>query len=121
MKKLTGNGLWESSRMMLFEHRDSLLDRKAGKKKKRRPELDEQHMEAIAEQISTAYTGGQTLHATLYEEYGERQLSGTVTGVDPLRQRVRLGDTWIPVADILEVRTDDGPEDDVEIDVKEST
>ncbi|PZD93265.1 YolD-like family protein [Paenibacillus sambharensis] len=114
MKKLTGNGLWESSRMMLFEHRDSLLDREAGKTKKRRPELDEQHLEVIAEQISAAYTGRQTLHATLYEEYGERQLSGSVTGVDPLRQRVRIGDSWIPVADILEVRIEDATGDDAE-------
>lgn len=39
-KKLTGNGLWESSRMMLPEHREQFLEQRRSLKKHEKPSLD---------------------------------------------------------------------------------
>ncbi|MDT2241397.1 hypothetical protein P7H22_15005 [Paenibacillus larvae] len=38
-KKLTGNGLWESSRMMLPEHREQLLEQRRELKNMQSPYL----------------------------------------------------------------------------------
>lgn len=41
-KKLEGNGLWESSRMILSEHKERIYQYRVELSKKQRPTLDEQ-------------------------------------------------------------------------------
>jgi hypothetical protein len=50
-KKLEGNGMWESSRMMLPEHKESLLEQNRHLKDFARPVLDEQEIQAVEEAI----------------------------------------------------------------------
>lgn len=46
-KKLEGNGLWESSRMMLPEHKETIIYKQHEEGRKQRPELDAQEIELI--------------------------------------------------------------------------
>lgn len=102
MKKLTGNGLWESSRMMLFEHRDAIIAKQEEKHRQPHPLLDEQQAERVAEKLSLAYQNKQPVQLTVFGEYGDYNVTGTITRIDPFRQRVFIRETWIPLADILE-------------------
>ncbi|MDO7905232.1 YolD-like family protein [Paenibacillus sp. JX-17] len=106
MKKLTGNGLWESSRMMLFEHRDALLNKKAERQHKAHPVLDEQHANMIAEQISEAYREQHPVQLRIYGEYEDSVISGIVTKVNPWELKVQIDGHWVPLADILEISLD---------------
>ncbi|ALS27492.1 YolD-like family protein [Paenibacillus cisolokensis] len=103
MKKLEGNGLWESSRMMLFEHRDALVDRKAKKVRKPRPLLDEQQREAIAGSIARAFQEKRPVSVVVYRPDGDKTVQGTITKADASQGRIRVGETWISVSDILDV------------------
>lgn len=104
MKKLSGNGLWESSRMMLFEHRDAIIDKQAQQLQKQRPMLDEQQLEAIAERIGSAYAQQKPIQLRVYRAIQDEELSGIITHIDVLNKRIRLENScgWIQLADILE-------------------
>lgn len=109
MKKLTGNGLWESSRMMLFEHRDAILNKQAVRHKKEHPLLDEQQIMMIAERLSEAYQAHSPVQLRIYDPYEELEVTGLITHVDPLRGRIRVdGGSWIDLEDILDLDTEAG-------------
>ncbi|WP_106768169.1 YolD-like family protein [Paenibacillus faecalis] len=103
MKKLTGNGLWESSRMMLFEHRDAILARQEHKHKQQHPLLDEQQIGWIAEKLSLAYHNKEAVQLKVFGEYGDYSVNGVVERIDSLKQRIYIKKVWIPLYDILEV------------------
>ncbi|SEM37109.1 YolD-like protein [Paenibacillus sp. cl141a] len=105
MKKLTENGLWESSRMMLFEHRDAILEKQGEKHKQTHPLLDEQQVQWIIEKISTAYRSKETIQLQVYGEYGNYAVNGRISRINTLNERLLVGDTWINLVDILEVET----------------
>ncbi|MBO2944986.1 YolD-like family protein [Paenibacillus sp. F411] len=102
MKKLEGNGLWQSSRMMLFEHRDAILSKQEQKQRQTRPILDEQETERIAEKLSQAYHSGATVQIQVYGEYGNQQVEGSISRIDAQLQRLRIQHMWITLADIVE-------------------
>ncbi|NMO94609.1 YolD-like family protein [Paenibacillus lemnae] len=103
MKKLTGNGLWESSRMMLFEHKDAIISKQEHKQIQKRPVLDEQQTERIAEKLSQAYRSKQQVQVLVFGDYGSSRMRGMISRIDPQLQRIRLGNTWISLSDILDV------------------
>lgn len=104
-KKLQGNGLWESSRMMLPEHKESYLrlDRERGRRE--RPELDEQESEEIGKKIQKASETGRLIRLTVYDPFQDIEVIGQVQIIDPYEQRIRLAHdgkkTWVPLKDIL--------------------
>ncbi|WP_364140623.1 YolD-like family protein [Paenibacillus sp. LPE1-1-1.1] len=50
-KKLTGNGFWESSRMMLPEYKSRIIELAQQQKKRDRIQLDEQEWESISQAV----------------------------------------------------------------------
>lgn len=102
MKKLMGNGLWESSRMMLFEHRDAILAKQEQMHKQEHPFLDEQQMEWIAEKLSLAFHNRGAVQLKVFGELGDYNVTGMVTRIDSLQQRIYIQGSWIPLYDILE-------------------
>ncbi|UNK20259.1 YolD-like family protein [Paenibacillus sp. N3/727] len=109
MKKLTGNGLWESSRMMLFEHRDAILAKQEQKHKQEHPFLDEQQVEWIAEKLSLAYHNKGAVQLQVFGEYGDYNVTGMVDRIDSFKQRIYIHGSWIPLCDILEALDIDLP------------
>jgi len=104
MKKLSGNGLWESSRMMLFEHRDALIERQSEQTLRARPLLDEQFQYDIAEKLSSAFQHHQAVHIRIYGGKQDKFQTGVISRLDSMTKRIRLNDHWIPLSDILDVQ-----------------
>lgn len=99
------NILWESSRMMLPEHKEQLLRhrRKLGKQDK--PTLDEQRLEELGQTLGIALHEGAALRLTLYD-HGERaSIDCTILHADLHLQRMKVrcseGSTWVRLADLI--------------------
>jgi hypothetical protein len=102
-KKLEKNGLWESSRMMLPQHREAALRQKMETLRTPRPTLDYQEIESISAILTQSQIYKKHIEITLYDEYQSRTLVGIVTRHQ--RNSFRL-DTdedweWIYYVDVL--------------------
>ncbi|MEK3730963.1 MULTISPECIES: YolD-like family protein [Paenibacillus] len=105
-KKLEGNGLWESSRMMLPEHKESIIRRQLEEGRKVKPTLDAQEMELIEHALAESFYDHRTITLRLYDEYEEVERTGVVTIVLTHRREIKLttgpGEwEWIRIDDIL--------------------
>lgn len=105
-KKLEGNGLWESSRMMLPEHKASYIAHQRRLPAKVRPQLDEQEAERLSRLIAQSMQQGKAITLHLYQEFGESTLSGIITKIDQQNRTLRLAGvseyTWIKLNDIVD-------------------
>ncbi|MEF3307139.1 YolD-like family protein [Paenibacillus sp. GYB003] len=107
--KLTGNGIFESSRMMLPEHRQQFVTRSGlwQKGSRTRPVLDDQEMEEFAQKISESQHSGKEITLRVWGQ--EEVLTGIVMRIDaPLGRLVLAHSTGrmvIRIHDIIEVRS----------------
>lgn len=103
MKKLTGNGLWESSRMMLFEHRDAIIEKQSQRRHKVRPVLDEQWAAYMMEKLSEAYQQEQPVQMRIFGTIQDEMMIGTISRINPITGRIQVDDRWIAVSEIMEI------------------
>ncbi|TCZ75335.1 YolD-like family protein [Paenibacillus albiflavus] len=107
-KKLEGNGLYESSRMIIPEHAAAI--RMYGRERNRRtkPELDEQELEIISRAIGESMSEGSEIVLQLYDPFEDLEVRGVVTKIDQQLKRIKIeyGDDydWIKLEDILSVK-----------------
>ncbi|MDQ0888744.1 hypothetical protein QFZ81_003832 [Paenibacillus sp. V4I9] len=78
-KKLEMNGLWESSRMMLPQHKDSAIRGQKEKQYIQRQALDEQEIHFISATLSQSQIYKRTVQIMIYDKYQLRTVSGVVT------------------------------------------
>jgi len=106
-KKLRGNGMWESSRMMIPQHRDAIREHRRNARKRQRPELDEQRWEELQIAISDAVESKRPVAVRCWGVYEDEIHVGLIERVDVLTRRLKLvGDgekVWVPLQDIIEV------------------
>ncbi|WII36798.1 YolD-like family protein [Paenibacillus thiaminolyticus] len=106
-KKLAANGLWESSRMMLQQHKEALLRHQESQGRQERPNLDDLVVEELSRRLQWSMENREPITLQLYDPFEQREASGIVVDIDMIGQRVRLreGDErrWIRVEDILGV------------------
>ncbi|MBB3109521.1 hypothetical protein FHS18_001573 [Paenibacillus phyllosphaerae] len=106
-KKLQGNGLFESSRMMLFEHRDALIARQQQPHPASytsRRGLDEQHREEIAARLGAALSHGSPIRLTVADYPDNRIIEGIITRYDAAGRRIRLNDEhWVRLENIIDM------------------
>lgn len=100
------NMRWESSRMMLPEHVQRLIQLQIEENRRERPELDEQQVEELGWQLQEAIESKAPVEITLFGEFRDRVIQGVVTRVDTqiMRVRVEYEDDefeWVSVGDIL--------------------
>lgn len=74
-RKLEANGLWESSRMMLPEHKESIRQHRRDLCKQQRPLLDEQRIEELVRTISVSLFTEKPVRVKLFGVYGDREVS----------------------------------------------
>ncbi|MEI7027492.1 YolD-like family protein [Paenibacillus sp. y28] len=107
-KKLQGNGLFESSRMMLPEHKEAFLQSQHNLRQQPRPYLDEQEAECISLLLAESLRHQKEMTLVVFGEYGNKRLTGVVTQADPRQGLVKLQQdcaaVWISAADIVGVR-----------------
>ncbi len=106
-KKLQDNGLFESSRMMLPEHKEAFILHQQSLQKKVRPQLDDQEKDRLSRIITESLYSKKEMTFMLFAEFDESSLSGIVIKVDQQQQKVKLAQVndfiWINIADIIDV------------------
>lgn len=86
-KKLQGNGLFESSRMMLPEHKEAYLwHQQQLHKEKTPPDLDPQQLEFISQTMTQSMRNRTAITIVLFGEFGRRTITGKITRIDPIHQ-----------------------------------
>jgi hypothetical protein len=99
-KKLEGNGLWESSRMMLPEHKAAINHHSESLKRRERIQLDEQEWEHVSRAVSESLLRRQPITVHLFHPVELLTVIGIVDRVDELRGRFMVDGEWFPTADI---------------------
>jgi predicted RNA-binding protein len=102
-KKLENNGLWESSRMMLPEHKERILEANHQLERRTKPILDSQKWEEINERLSEACKTGEKVALLLWDPYENRTISGAIVKLDILTYRIFIEGQWVKLASILDV------------------
>jgi len=99
-KKLEGNGMWESSRMMLPEHKVALNEWDRERQKRRRIELDEQEWEDVSRAVGQSMQQRQQVKLRMFHEFEELEIVGIVDRVDQLKGRFMVDGEWFAIRDI---------------------
>ncbi|MCM3632105.1 YolD-like family protein [Paenibacillus camelliae] len=108
-KKLQGNGLFESSRMMLPEHKEAIVNYQLALNKKQRPVLDEQRFEELSYRMFEALYKNLEVAITVFHPYMDTVITGMITKIDTQLKRVKVvsegGDEelWISFSDLLDI------------------
>ncbi|BFT73124.1 YolD-like family protein [Paenibacillus sp. P36] len=108
-KKLELNGLWESSRMMLPQHKEAAIKSRKENQRISRPIRDEQEIQSISEMLSLSQMYKKPLVLTLYEEFKTRSVTGIVARSKHGEFRFDIVETssgageweWIAYRDVL--------------------
>ncbi|MDD9269559.1 YolD-like family protein [Paenibacillus sp. GCM10023248] len=77
-KKLELNGLWESSRMMLPQHKEAAIRKRKEAQRLSQPIRDEQEIQNISAVLSLSQMYKKPVTLTLYGEYRNRSIVGIV-------------------------------------------
>ncbi|MGX4584074.1 YolD-like family protein [Paenibacillus chitinolyticus] len=108
-KKLEGNGLYESSRMILPEHKEAIQRQLREINRRVKPILDEQAWEMMLLEIVDARAADKEITLVLFDPFEDKELRGKVTKFDKQLQRVRIDYDddwdWIKWDDIISVYT----------------
>ncbi|WP_336780651.1 YolD-like family protein [Paenibacillus illinoisensis] len=89
-KKLQQNGLFESSRMMLPEHREAYILHQEQLAPRTRPSLDAQAAEEMSRLLSNSMMLGDAVTITLFHEHDDARFTGQVLKLDPTVRTLRL-------------------------------
>lgn len=98
--KLEGNGLWESSRMILPEHKEAYLQFNQELKRKERQELDEQERERISTAIQGSLRHRKSVTLRLFDPLEDLQVIGVVERIDSHLMRLKVDGEWFRIEDI---------------------
>lgn len=109
-KKLEGNGLWESSRMMLPEHAIRIIQDEHEQLRKVKPEIDPQEWELIDLALYHSMEDHAPVNLELFDPFNERIAKGIVMQVDLQLKRIKLRWSdedwdWIEMSEIIAVTT----------------
>jgi hypothetical protein len=100
-KKLEGNGMWESSRMMLPEHRESILESNRHLKDFARPTLDEQEIEFVDDAIRKSIYKRCLVVLKVFDFNQYREVTGTIQRIDPHLKQIKFA-VWDPYVNVGE-------------------
>ncbi|RPK28326.1 YolD-like family protein [Paenibacillus xylanexedens] len=89
-KKLQQNGIFESSRMMLPEHREAYILHQEQLAPRTRPSLDAQAAEEMSRLLSNSMMLGDIVTITLFHEQDDIRYTGQVLRLDRPARTLRL-------------------------------
>jgi hypothetical protein len=105
-KKLEGNGLWESSRMMLPEHKSRIISDERETLRRVQPILDEQKQEEIECTLALSLRSHVRVTVVLFRPFENEVVSGFVTSIHTHSREIKLQWAedwkWIDVDQIVE-------------------
>lgn len=99
------NLFWESSRMMLPEHREQFLEHRRGLGQVRRPILDEQQRAVLDHALTTAHQHHLNVCLQFFDPFQTETLKGRIRSLDTNKKRLKLeGETdWRAIDTLIEV------------------
>lgn len=107
-KKLEGNGLWESSRMMLPQHKEAIIEDYLTHEHQACPILDEQVLEEIERALIRSFRERRKVILHLFDHGKGMQveLEGIVTTIQTVKREIKLavamGEwTWVKMDKIV--------------------
>ncbi|GAB6989523.1 YolD-like family protein [Paenibacillus pini] len=109
-KKLSGNGLWESSRMMLPEHKERINQNQKEHKIKTRPVIHDDEWENILYNLGISLSEKEVVEVTLFDTYSDRIVIGVVTNVVPHQKKFKVefdndsGYEWVDFEEVVRAR-----------------
>ncbi|CAM2871584.1 MULTISPECIES: YolD-like family protein [Paenibacillus] len=89
-KKLQQNGIFESSRMMLPEHREAYIIHQEQLAPRTRPSLDAQAAEEMSRLLSNSMLLGDAVTITLFHEHDDIRFTGQVLRLDSPARTLKL-------------------------------
>ncbi|PYE51516.1 YolD-like family protein [Paenibacillus barcinonensis] len=89
-KKLQANGLWESSRMMLPQHKERIIEHRSKDNVTTRPTLHEDEVEIISLNLRMSLSYTLETDIEIFNEYGNRIIKGIVASVSASGKRIKL-------------------------------
>ncbi|MEJ8305473.1 YolD-like family protein [Saccharibacillus sacchari] len=89
-KKLEGNGIWESSRMILPEYRERIIRASAERDKKPRIILHQDEHDHIAEAIKRSLALRLSVRFRVHGDSSDEWVEGIVIDASPMRGTLRL-------------------------------
>lgn len=109
-KKLTDNGLFDSSRMMLPQHKETILIHQKELNRMAKPVIDEQEWQLIGQLLQDSFNRHVKVTLTLFDPFNARELSGFVTVINTFRKEIKLSIDhgeweWIKFSDIIAAST----------------
>jgi hypothetical protein len=106
-KKLEGNGLWESSRMILSVHKENIIRHDGESDKKHRPVLDEQRIKELVRTISVSLFTEKPVRVQIFGEFEDREVIGKIDKIatETRHLKIDLEDSfeWIKLEDVLKM------------------
>lgn len=107
MSKLNGNGIFESSRFVIPQHREALLVYQHERARRTRPQIDDQEWEVIGGKLQQSMNERETITVRVFDPFAYKEEAGVVVDIDTYRQRFKLlGEDdwqWIKIEDVMEV------------------
>lgn len=105
-KELEEYGLWESSRVLLPEHKSRIPKDEREMLDRGKPVLDEQKLEEIECTLALSLRSHVRVTVVLHDPCGNKQLNGFVTSIHTHSREIKLQWAeewkWIRVDDIVE-------------------
>jgi len=104
-KKLTNNGLFDSSRMMLPQHKEEILKHQHELNRRVKPVIDEQEWQLIGGVLSDSFNRHLRVTLELFDPFETKTASGFVTVINTYTKEIKLRHEddweWIKFEDIL--------------------
>lgn len=101
--KLSGNGLWESSGIILPEHRQALSEYFDKQRERKKVTLDESELEQLSYHIQESMHLRIPITLQMYDIYEEILVIGIVERVDTIKKCFRINGDWFKVSDVEKI------------------
>lgn len=112
--KLTpgSNVMWESSRMMLPEHKQLLARHQKKLTERKKPVFDEQQMAVFSRLLLSALSQGEKVTVELFDPYCNRRVSGKIEKWNAVERKMKImtlnGPVIVNLDEIVNVTAGDG-------------
>ncbi|PIH58296.1 YolD-like family protein [Paenibacillus sp. LK1] len=90
VQRLGENGYYESSRMIMPEHREAFLAQEREQQRRGKPVLDEQAIEEIVRALADSYNQKLKVDLVVFNPFYDEPVSGVVIGINQSRGKVNL-------------------------------
>ena len=105
--KLSGNGVWEGSRMMIPEHVQGYNEQMRNEQRRPRIELDEQELEQISRALQQSMKYKLQLSIRMYDPFETLRIIGVVDNISRMHGQFKVDGEWFNIDDVEAVELED--------------